>query len=285
MNSPNFYSGDLAAINAGQVAENDSNTRSEDSLRRYLAEQARTRAHLQQTNNYRDVGMRDADVRREIGLGEIGGRRYATDKTAETAALQAAIEKELGLKGYETQGSITDKTLQAQLAADLRRAADRAAEAKALREFQLKQAQLELDNLPPSEAAVGMVVDQAKLTPELQAVADNLNANLPAVKKKHKGWFGDWDLFGTPELVPGEQTALIPEQYRGKISIGQDGTASPITQADVPFTLTDTPASRRMRIEALNGIRGWEQSGNPKSAAMIKAIENRYQQATGQRLR
>lgn len=281
MNSPNFYSGDLAAINAGQVAENDSNTRSEDSLRRYLAEQARTRAHLQQTNNYRDVGMRDADVRREIGLGEIGGRRYATDKTAETAALQAAIEKELGLKGYETQGSITDKTLQAQLAADLRRSADRAAEAKALREFQLKQAQLEWDNLPPSEAAVGMVVDQAKLTPELQAVADNLNANLPAIQKKHSPWY--W--FNSPELVPGEQTALIPEQYRGKISIGPDGTANPIKQADIPFTLTDTPASRRMRIEALNGIRGWEQSGNPKSAAMIKAIENRYQQATGQRLR
>lgn len=96
-----FYSGDLAAITAGEIGAQDADTRAADSLRRYLSNLANTRAERDRTQAGRDINSRNADVTERLGLGGLDVDRDRISTTLEIAKMRDRLDRELGNRGLD----------------------------------------------------------------------------------------------------------------------------------------------------------------------------------------
>lgn len=95
MSASAFYSGDLATLNDAHVAAQDADTRQASALRQYLYQLAAVRAERARTDANERISNRDANVRMDLGTGQIRLGNRSVDVDLEKALARNALDREL----------------------------------------------------------------------------------------------------------------------------------------------------------------------------------------------
>jgi hypothetical protein len=108
MAASNFYSGDLTPLNDAHVAAQDADTRTSESLRNYLYHLALVKAERDRTATHERIAGRDADVRQNLGTGQINLGYRGLDVDERKALARMALDRELGLGDIAQRGRAVD---------------------------------------------------------------------------------------------------------------------------------------------------------------------------------
>ena len=300
MNTNTFYSGDLSAINQNQVAANDSNTREQDSLRRYLASLAQVGSEDRRTGAYERAQGRDADVRLQLGRGAIDNTRLGISTNERLAMLRNAIDEKLGMEnanvaryGIDTGAKTAGNQFElGKMQIDAQKALQEMLGNQALKQIQAGS----LWGTPSAmtgrmgEATIGAMTDASASNAASEAAAARGNASIPAAADELGGTPWRWDTDYLKALNPGGdqilRSTLLNRVLKNMgadaslVQIGPGGTNFvPVLRQGVNPALM-LRGIDRINQETANAIRAWD--GNTNAAVVIPQILARHKQLTGQ---